>query len=62
MTSPEDEATQQGNLLQDKGDFDGAIAVYTEAIRLNPQNAQPYSNRGQAYLRKGEFRQGHRRL
>lgn len=55
MSSPEDEATKQGNLLRDKGDFDGAIAAYTEAIRLNPENAQPYSGRGQAYLRKGEF-------
>ena len=55
MSSLEDEATKQGNLLRDKGDFDGAIAAYTEGIRLNPQNAQPYSSRGQAYLRKGEL-------
>ena len=55
MSSPEDEATRQGNLLRDKGDFDGAIAAYTEAIRLNPQNAQSYSGRGLAYLRKGEW-------
>ena len=55
MSSLEDEATKQGNLLRDKGDFDGAIVAYTEGIRLHPQNAQPYSSRGQAYLRKGEF-------
>jgi Flp pilus assembly protein TadD len=55
MSSPEDEATKQGNLLRDKGDFEGAIAAYTEAIRLNPQNAQPYSGRGHAYLRKGDW-------
>ena len=55
MSSLEDEATKQGNLLRDKGDFDGAIAAYTEAICRNPQNAQPYSGRGRAYLRKGEF-------
>ena len=54
MSSLEDEATKQGDLLRDQGDFDGAIAAYTEAIRLNPENAQPYSSRGQAYLRKGE--------
>ena len=54
MSSPEDKATKQGDLLRDKGDLDGAIAAYTEAVRLNPQNAQPYSSRGQAYLRKGE--------
>ena len=62
MSSPQDEATKQGDLLRDKGDLEGAIAAYTEAIRLHPQNAQPYSNRGQAYLRKGEFRKGDRRL
>jgi len=56
MCGPEDEATKQGNLLRDKGDFDGAIAAYTPwAIRLNPQNAQSYSSRGQAFLRKGEL-------
>jgi Flp pilus assembly protein TadD len=55
MRGPEDEATKQGNLLRDKGDFDGAIAAYTEAIRLNPQNALPYSGRGRGYSRKGEL-------
>jgi Flp pilus assembly protein TadD len=55
MTRLEDEATKRGNLLRDKGDFDGAIAAYTEAIRLNPHNAQLYSSRGQAYARKGEW-------
>jgi len=55
VSSLEDEAIKQGDLLRDEDDFDGAIAAYTEAIRLHPQNAQPYSNRGQAYLRKGEF-------
>ena len=59
MNSPEDEATKQGNLLLDKGDFDGAIAAYTEGIRLHPQNAQPYCGRGQAYLRKRRIRQGY---
>ncbi|NQT17787.1 MAG: tetratricopeptide repeat protein, partial [Planctomycetes bacterium] len=45
MRSPEDEATEQGNLLRDKGDCDGAIAAYTEVIRLNPRNAQAFSSR-----------------
>ena len=56
MSSPQDEATKQGDLLRDKGDLEGAIAAYTEAIRLHPQNAQPYSNRGQAYLRKANWK------
>jgi len=55
MSSLEDEVMKQGNLLRDQGDFDGAIAAYTEAIRLNPQDAQPYSGRGRAYLRKDEL-------
>ena len=28
---------------------------YPSTVRRHLQNAQPYSNRGQAYLRKGEF-------
>jgi len=45
---------KQGNMLRDKGDFDGAIAAYTEGIRLN-QKSSAVLQRGQAYLRKGEF-------
>ena len=37
-----------------KGDYDKAIADYTEAIRLNP-NAEAYSNRGLAYRKKGDY-------
>ena len=55
MSSLEDEAIKQGNLLQDRGDFDGAIAAYTKGIGRNPQNAQLYSSRGRAYLRKSEL-------
>jgi tetratricopeptide (TPR) repeat protein len=57
MHSAEDEATKQGNLLREKGDFDGAIAAYTEAIRLDPQNAPVYSGRAYAHFKKGEFDQ-----
>jgi len=28
---------------------------YTEAIRLDPNYAEPYHNRGNAYHRKGEY-------
>ncbi len=52
MHGPEDEATKQGNLLRDKGDFDGAIAAFTEAIRLDPKNALPYYGRGRASRKK----------
>src|SRR4051812_8530563 len=54
MSSSEDEAKTQGDLLRDKGDFDGAIAAYTEAIRLDPHSAEGYSVRGIAYGLKGD--------
>ena len=36
-----------------KGDFDKAMAGYTEAIRLRPDFADAYNNRGNAYCAKG---------
>jgi tetratricopeptide (TPR) repeat protein len=38
-----------------KGDYDRAIAWYSEAIKLDPRFALAYSNRGSAYYFKGEF-------
>ena len=35
-----------------KGEFDKAIADCTEAIRLNPQNAEAYWGRGHVYKRR----------
>ena len=55
MSSLEDEATKQGDLLRDKGDLEGAIAAYSEAICLKIQNARPYFSRGRAYLQKGKL-------
>ncbi len=37
-----------------RGDLDGAIADYTEAIRLNSKYAKAYNNRGVAYRKKGD--------
>ena len=45
-----------------KGDTDKAIADFDEAIRLDPENAEAYSNRGTPGTRKRRLRQGHRRL
>jgi Flp pilus assembly protein TadD len=38
-----------------KGDQDKAIADYNEAIRLKPENARAYFNRGIAYQAKGDL-------
>jgi tetratricopeptide (TPR) repeat protein len=36
-------------------DFDGAIADYTRAIGIDPQNAAAFNNRGNAYDAQGEL-------
>jgi predicted negative regulator of RcsB-dependent stress response len=36
----------RGDELADKGDFQGAIESYTQAIRLNPVDDTPYIYRG----------------
>jgi tetratricopeptide (TPR) repeat protein len=41
----------------EQGDTDGAIADYNEAIRLNPQFAMAYNNRGYAYQAEGDYTQ-----
>jgi tetratricopeptide (TPR) repeat protein len=40
---------------QNDDDLDGAIADYTEAIRLNPQHDKAYNNRGGVRKAKGEL-------
>lgn len=40
---------------QDAADIEGAIAEYTEAIRINPQYHKAYYNRGLAYYRRGDL-------
>jgi tetratricopeptide (TPR) repeat protein len=39
----------RGESYRNKGDHDRAIADYTEAIRLDPQFAIAYNNRGVSY-------------
>jgi tetratricopeptide (TPR) repeat protein len=39
---------------ENKGDYDRAIADYNQAIRLDPNYAVAYFNRGNAYFRKGD--------
>jgi tetratricopeptide (TPR) repeat protein len=45
----------QGNGLVGRGDLDGAIAAYTEDIRLEPRSTAAYLGRGVAWFRKGRF-------
>jgi tetratricopeptide (TPR) repeat protein len=45
----------QGNDLVARGDLDGAIDAYTEAIRLDPRSTAGYLGRGLARGRKGQF-------
>ncbi len=50
-----DDSYNRGNAYAGKGEYDKAIAEYTEAIRLDPTLAQAYYNRGFAYLNKGDY-------
>jgi Flp pilus assembly protein TadD len=44
----------KGYQQQKKGNYDQAIASYTEALRINPGYAAAYNNRGIAYRKKGQ--------
>ena len=50
-----EEYFERGNTHRKKGDFDGAIADYDEAIRLNPDFTEALNNRGNAWGEKGEY-------
>ena len=45
----------RGNIWAAQGDFDHAIADYTEALKLGPKFARGYVNRGHAWAAKGDF-------
>jgi len=46
---------QQGLAKQNKGDWDGAMADYNEAIRLDPRYYAAYDNRGNVKCQKGDL-------
>ena len=46
---------EQGNFLMMIGQIDKAIEAYSHAIKLNPNNAAAYNNRGLAYIKHSEF-------
>ena len=45
----------RGSAAYNRGEFDKAIADWTEAIRLNPEVADLHDNRGLAYVRNGKY-------
>lgn len=47
-----EQALREGNLLLARGDYDGAIAAFDDAIRLEPQQPATYGNRAFAYWKK----------
>ncbi|MBO1051298.1 MAG: serine protease [Dolichospermum sp. DET73] len=55
VTAPKaDDFFIQGVDKQNKGDNQGAIIAYNEAIRLNPNNAEAYNNRGNVRSKLGD--------
>jgi len=48
-------AFDRGEAALRRGDGEGAIEHFTEAIRLHPQYAKAYANRGLAYMVTGDF-------
>lgn len=45
----------KGVTLSDQGNYDEAIEHYNKSIRLNPDNASSYYNRGNACRNKGDY-------
>jgi serine/threonine-protein kinase len=46
---------RQGNALRDQGKLDEAIALYREAIRVDPDCAEAYCDLGGTLARKGDY-------
>jgi tetratricopeptide (TPR) repeat protein len=49
-----EQACRRGTAYWIKGQLDRAIADYTQAIRLDPEYAEAYHNRGLAYAARGD--------
>jgi len=49
------DAIKEGNAAYSAGGFDKAIANFSEAIRLHPEDASAFNSRGNAYAQKGNL-------
>lgn len=50
----QDQIERRARSLHDAGDYNSAIAAYSEAIRLNPQSSELYQKRGFSHRCKGD--------
>lgn len=55
-TALADQLIEQGNHLEDRADFDGAIQLYLDALEKSPDYWYAYLNLGIVYNHKGELR------
>ena len=55
MQSPAKSALQQGNFWMTLRQIDKAIVSYSSAIKLNPNYADAYNNRGVAYDKQDDI-------
>jgi len=53
--STAEEFFERGNRYFDNGDYDRAIADFTQAIKLNQNYADAYSKRGSSYYLKSDY-------
>lgn len=51
------EMLEEGRRLVDAGDYNGAIAVYQQALRLAPKNPRIHSGIGYLYAQQGNFQE-----
>ena len=49
------EKVRQSNEACQRGDFQSAVRLYSDALRADPQNCILYSNRSAAHLKLGQY-------
>jgi tetratricopeptide (TPR) repeat protein len=53
--NPTDDYRSRAQLYIKNGDYDAAIADYTQVMRLNPTSKMVYQERGDAFVGKGDY-------